>query len=132
MILSWNESSFYMLQVTGFGEVISPVVFERLNADGTPANRFSGKLWAEYRASTLRDWCMRLEIGGPTPPAELTPYLRPALCEEHYLSSRWPPSGDPSIFWRAQDGGPQFRVLWGREEIQRCDIAAGTCEVYLP
>jgi hypothetical protein len=132
MILSWNDSSFYMLQVSGYGELIEPVAFERLNAEGFPTNRFSGKQWAELHAATLRDWCMRLEVGGPSQPTDLPPYLRPAACEEHYLATRWPVQGDATIFWTKQDGSSQFRVLWGREEIQRCDIDAGTCEVYLP
>jgi hypothetical protein len=132
MILSWNESSFYMRQVTGYGEVISPVVFERLNAEGVPVNRFSGKQWAELHEATLRDWCMRLEIDGPSQPASQAPYLRPAHCEDHYLASRWPASGDQTIFWTRQEGSRQFRVLWGRDEIQRCEIDAGACEVFLP
>lgn len=132
MLLSWNDSSFYMLQVTGYGELIDPLVFERLNAEGFPTNRFSGKLWAELHASTLRDWCMRLEIDGPNQAASLPSFLRPAPCENHYLATRWPSTGDPTVFWTRQEGSQQFRVLWGRDEIQRCEIDAGSCEVYLP
>jgi eukaryotic-like serine/threonine-protein kinase len=132
MILSWNDSSFYMLQLTGYGELIDPLVFERLNAEGVPSNRFGGKLWAELHSATLRDWCMRLEIGGPNQPADLPPFLRPIPCEEHYLATLWPAASDPTNFWTHQEGSRQFRVLWGREEIQRCEIDAGTCEVYLP
>lgn len=132
MILSWNDGSFYMLQVTGYGELIDPLVFERLKTDGTPSNRFSGKQWAAYHSATLRDWCMRLEVGGPNQPADLPSYLRPAPCEEHYLATLWPGVDDPAIFWTKQQDSRQFRVLWGRDEIQRCEIDAGTCEVYLP
>jgi serine/threonine protein kinase len=132
MILSWNDSSFYLLQVSGYGELIAPLVFERLDTQGIPTNRFSGKLWAEFHPSTMRDWCMRLEIGGPSQPAGLPAFLRPAPCEEHYLAARWPVPNDPTIFWTHQEGSQQFRVLWGRDEIQRCQIDSGTCEVYLP
>lgn len=132
MVLTWNDSSFYMLQVTGYGELIDPLAFERIEASGIPANRFSARAWSEMHAATLRDWCMRLEIGGPSQPGDLPAFLRPAACEEHYLATRWPVISDGSIFWTRQEGSSQFRVLWGREEIQRCEISAGTCEVYLP
>ncbi len=127
MILLWDANSFYMLQVTGYGELIDPLVFERLDASGQPAERFSGKLWAEYHSSTLRDWCMRLVIGGASSPA-----LDPPQCKDHYLATRWPAAGDATLFWNPKEGTTVFRVLWGREEIQRCLISAGTCEVYLP
>ena len=75
---------------------------------------------------------MRLEIGGPNQPADLPAFLRPVPCKEHYLATRWPAATDPTIFWTRQEGSHQFHVLWGRDEIQRCEIDAGNCEVYLP
>jgi hypothetical protein len=127
MALMWDARSFYMLQTTGYGERIDPLVFERLDAAGQPAERFSGKLWAEFHASTLRGWCMRLEIGGPE-----GQFLRPAACQDQYVATRWPQPGDAMLFWTPKEQSTVFRVLWGRDEIQRCEIAAGTCEVDLP
>jgi serine/threonine protein kinase len=127
MILFWNESSFYMLQVTGYGELIHPLAFELLDANDLPTNRFSARLWAEFQETSLRDWCMRLEISG----AE-TAYLNPIQCQEKYLATRWLQPGDETIFWTQQEGTHQFRVLWGEEEVQRCEISAGTCEFYIP
>jgi serine/threonine protein kinase len=127
MILLWDVNSFYMLQATGYGELIDPLVFERLDANGQPVERFSGKLWAEFHSSTLRDWCMRLIIGGASGPA-----LDPPQCKSQYLATRWPQPGETILFWTPKEGSHLFRVLWGRDELQRCEISAGTCEVYLP
>ncbi len=127
MVLMWDANSFYMLQVTGYGDLIAPLAFERLDADGLGMERFSGKLWAEYHASTLRDWCMRLVIGGAG-----SPELNPPQCKKQYVSTRWPMPGDSTLFWTPKDGTQIFRVMWGQQEIQRCEISAGRCEVYLP
>lgn len=132
MVLFWNESSFYALQVTGYGEVIEPLIFERLDSNDLSTNRYSSRLWAEYTPKSLRDWCYRLQIGGPKDPPGGVPYLEPPQCHKQYLATRYPPANDASIFWTTQEGSHEFRVLWGREEIQRCEISRGTCEVYIP
>jgi hypothetical protein len=124
--LYYNDASFYMLQSGGYGGLIAPAAFERLDDQDNPINRFDGDLWAEYHTATLGGWCMRLEI------LNAKGYLQPAQCAGHYLATRWPPPDDPSIFWTTRAGSRQFRVLWGKEEVGRCEIAAGVCEVYLP
>jgi hypothetical protein len=43
-----------------------------------------------------------------------------------------PEENDPMIFWLSGDNTGQFIVSFGGEEIGRCDIAAGQCEVVLP
>jgi serine/threonine protein kinase len=125
-LIFYNETSFYMLQLSGVGDLIGGVAFERLDANGQPLNRFSGSRWAKYSPSSALNWCFRLEISG------LGNYLRPPACEEKYMATLHPEPGDPTIFWTPQEGSTVFRVLWHDEELVRCSIAAGTCEVYLP
>jgi hypothetical protein len=36
------------------------------------------------------------------------------------------------FFWIQKEGSTQFRVLWLDEEVARCEISAGTCEMYIP
>lgn len=132
MVLYWNETSFYMLQVTGYGEAIQPVVFERLDASGAGAQRFGGRGWADFSPSSLRNYCYRLLVGGPNDPPGGVSYLEPPQCKKQYMATLYPPAGDATLFWTSQPGTTTFRVLWGRTEIQRCPISAGTCEVYLP
>ena len=74
----------------------------------------------------LVDFC----VGG-------SPYPDPPECGHGtFLSLRTPTRDDPTIFWTASEGSHQFRVLWREggqdEEIARCEIGAGTCEVFLP
>jgi serine/threonine protein kinase len=122
----YNETSFYMLQLSGVGDLIGGVAFERLDANGMPLNRFSGNRWAKYSPSSARNWCFRLEI------ADAGNYLRPSECEGKYMATLHPESKDSTIFWTPQEGSTVFRVLWQDEELVRCEIAAGICEVFLP
>ncbi len=125
-ILYYNETGFYMKQLSGVGDLIAGVAFERLDANGKTLNRFSGNKWAEYSQSSLLDWCFRLEIAGAGN------YLRPPECEGKFLATLHLPLGDPMVFWTPQADSQVFRVLWRDEELVRCEIAAGTCEMYLP
>jgi len=125
-LLLYNDTSFYMLQTDGYGGLIAPAAFERLDGEGYPVNRFDGDAWAEYYKTTLKNWCSRLEI------LDAGDYLQPGQCGDNYISSRWLKADDPGIFWTTQENSSQFRVLWGREEVARCEIATGECEVYLP
>jgi hypothetical protein len=64
-------------------------------------------------------------------------YLDPPECgNNNFLSLRTPTRDDPTVFWTARAGSHQFRVLWREggvdEEIARCEIGAGVCEVFLP
>ncbi len=125
-VLYYNQTSFYMLQTQGFGGLIAPAAFERMDNQNNPLNHFDGDMWAEYHTTTLSGWCMRLEL------LNSSDYLRPDQCNNNYIASRWPAADDPGIFWTAKEGSHLFRVLWGNEEITRCEISDGTCEVYLP
>jgi hypothetical protein len=58
-------------------------------------------------------------------------YLNPAECQA-YNAEVWVERGRSLDFWTSQEGSAQFRVLWSDEEIARCEIAAGRCEVFLP
>lgn len=124
--LFYNASSFYMRQISGFRGQIAPLIFERLNAQGPPSNRFDGDLWAQYNQTTVAGWCMNIEI------LQAGNYLRPAECENRYLATRWPGAEADFIFWTPKEGSAAFRVVWDGEEVARCPIADGTCEVYLP
>lgn len=124
--LYYNASSFYMRQVSGFRGRIAPLIFERLNTQGHPSNRFSGDLWAQYNQATVAGWCMNIEI------LQAGNYLRPAECENRYLATRWPGAEADFIFWTAQEGSAAFRAVWDGEEVARCLIADGLCELYLP
>jgi hypothetical protein len=129
--LFYDENSFYLLNRSDATIPINRIAFERLSDEGVPLHRFNGTRWAEFYANSTPGKCTALEIlGSPE-------YLDPPECgHETFLSLRTPTRDDPTIFWTAQEGSHQFRVLWREggqdEEIGRCEIGAGTCEVFLP
>lgn len=129
--LFYNDNSFYLLDLSDSTIPINWVAFERLNDDGTPMNRFEGSLWAQFYPEIQPNRCVALRIIGASP------YLDPTVCgHNNFLSLRTPTRDDPGIFWTTMDGSHQFRVLWRKggvdEEVGRCEISAGTCEVYFP
>lgn len=126
-VLYYNETSFYMHQTSGVGDVIGGVTFERLGTDLQPLlDRFSSNRWAQHTQSSLLGWCFRLEIAGGKD------FLDPPECQGHYLATIHLSSTGTEIFWTPQEGSQYFRVLWHDEELVRCEIAAGTCKLNLP
>ena len=129
--LFYNDTSFYMLNRSDAKISINQVAFERLSNDDVPLNRFNGTSWAQFYSYSAPGRCVALEIVGSEP------YLQPKECGgNHFLSLRTPNPNDPTIFWTAQKGSSQFRLLWREgddgKEVARCEIKAGTCEVFLP
>jgi serine/threonine protein kinase len=130
-MLYYDNNSLYLLNLSESVVSIYSVAFERLDAaSGAPLNRFDGWRWAQFYPNSKPDWCMAIEIlSSPS-------YLRPSECTKGNLSTRTPTRDDPVVFWTAQEGSQQFRVLWKQggpeEEVARCEIGAGTCEVFFP
>jgi len=60
------------------------------------------------------------------------PYLNPGECKEPYLSLLNPPRDDERIFWTEQENSSEYRVLWQKEEIARCKIGEGGCDIFVP
>jgi len=130
--LFYDDNSFYLLNLSGATIPINRVAFERLTDQEVPLNRFNGTRWAQFYSSSTPGKCVALQILGSSP------YLDPPECgNDRFLSLRTPTRDDPGIFWTAQEGSHEFRVLWREgggegEEIARCKIDAGICEIYLP
>ena len=129
--LFYDDNSLYLINLSDTAIPINRVAFERLSSQDVPLNRFNGTRWATFYPDSKPGKCMALEIVGSSP------YLDPPECGRGtFLSLRTPTRDDSSIFWTAQDGSQQFRVLWrsgGKdEEIGRCEIDAGSCDVMLP
>ena len=127
----YDENSFYLLNLSNTTIQINRVAFERLSNNDVPLNRFNGTRWAQFFPDSTPGKCVALEILGSPP------YLDPPECGRGiFLSLRTPTREDSTIFWTEQEGSHQFRVLWREggqdEEIARCEIGAGTCEVFLP
>jgi serine/threonine protein kinase len=130
-MLFYDNNSLYLLNLSDSTIPINWIAFERLSDADVPLNRFNGTRWAEFYADSIPGRCVALRILGSSD------YLDPPECgNNNFLSLRTPTREDPTVFWTVMEGSHQFRVLWREggqdEEIARCEIAAGTCEVFLP
>jgi serine/threonine protein kinase len=124
-LLYYDENSLCLHNNSGDRVPLNPFAFERLNASGVPLNRLEGGRWAQFYPYVHHLSCARLLIGNAAT------YLNPAECQA-YNAEVWVERGRSLDFWTSQEGSAQFRVLWSDEEIARCEIAAGRCEVFLP
>ncbi|MFZ5880281.1 MAG: hypothetical protein ACOY0R_12995, partial [Chloroflexota bacterium] len=127
--LFYNESSFVLLSQGTLPRSMSGFAFERLDADGKPLpNYFGGWSWQGEFEEIRAGYCVMLKVYGNT-----VPYLDPRECKRGYLNVlQFRNADDAQIFWTALEGSPQFRVLWKDDEVARCEIGAGSCEVYIP
>jgi serine/threonine protein kinase len=124
--LYYDDTGFYFHNLSGEDRHIWPIAFERLDKDGNWTNRLEGWYWMEIYNNFRAGYCMVAEI------LELTEHLEPPECVGKHLVIRTPTKSNAQLFWTTQKGSTQFRVLWDDEEITRCEIAAGFCEIYLP
>lgn len=125
-VIYYDEHSLYLHNASGSAGAISPIAFERLDTSGAPLDRFDGWRWWQYYPRIESGSCTRLEIrSSPS-------YLRPPQCNNRYNSTVTASRDGEFVFWTAQEGSSQFRVLWNEEEVARCETGAGVCEVFLP
>jgi serine/threonine protein kinase len=128
----WNDTSFYMLNNVGEPRSFAAFAFERLDANGQPTDRFTGHRWENGNFTYIpQKLCAAIKIYGDEDP----PYLSPTECHQGYASTVQPRKEQDRalFFWYPKnDGSTQFRILFNKEEVGRCEIGAATCEVYIP
>jgi hypothetical protein len=128
----WNDTSFYMLNNYGEPRSFAAFVFERLDANDQPTDRFTGHRWENAKLTYIpKQLCTGIRIYGDEDP----PYLSPIECRAGYAGIVQPRKEQDRalFFWNPKsDGSTQFRVIFNKEEVGRCEINAGTCEVYIP
>ncbi len=131
LTLFWNVTSFHMLNRSTQPRSLSGFSFERLEAGDKPTDRFAGNLWENLKTDYISSkYCVSIKIYNYEDP----PYIDPPDCHGGYLSIIQPRKEEDKnlFFWNPKEGSTQFRVLWVGEEVARCEISAGTCEVYIP
>ncbi|GAB1470007.1 hypothetical protein MASR2M66_08840 [Chloroflexota bacterium] len=131
--LFYNETSFFILNRSYDRRSISGFRFQNLQSDGTPGEEiFDGYQWETQFVDYLpRNYCANITIYGDQDP----PYLSPAECLLYGLTRTIQTRFDRPeniLFWVSKKDSKQFVVIWLKEEVARCDIAAGLCEVYIP
>ncbi|GAB4565532.1 MAG: hypothetical protein Fur0017_02740 [Anaerolineales bacterium] len=131
--LFYNETSFYILNRSYDRRSISGFTFQKLNGDGTPgADIFEGYRWETPRVDYLpRNFCANISIFGDEDP----PYIDPVECRQNgsikTVQTRFD-RPEKILFWVPKGDSTQFVVFWLKEEVARCEIAAGICEVFIP
>ncbi len=126
VILFYDDYSFYVWNTTGESIRVSPLRFEALNANGDILRyAFDGSRWAAFFGRVENNRCDALEIG------RAPSVLRPAECR-YYNAVINPESNDDMVFWTVREGSVAFRVLWENQEVARCAIGIGICEIFLP
>ena len=126
MLMFYDATGFYIYNASVNNRSISQFKFERLDADGEVLNSFGGWEWETLYRTLHPGRCMRIEI-------QKSPvHLRPDECNNRYLASFTYASEDERIFWTANPESEQFRVLWQGEDVGHCEIATGSCEVFIP
>lgn len=124
--LFYDNASFYLWNPTRNRILLENIAFEAIDSAGLSTGyRFDGSRWAEFYEYIEPNNCASIEITtGPT-------WLRPRQCVV-YNAEVTPQSSAPFIFWISRSSVTQFRVLWNEQEIGRCTIGAGQCDVFLP
>ncbi|MBI5950072.1 MAG: protein kinase [Chloroflexi bacterium] len=131
LTLFWNETSFIMLNRSAAIRSVSGFIFQRLDANDQPTATFPGFRWENRQFKYIPpNNCVSIKTYKDEDP----PYLNPLECENGYSGIIQPEKErEPDLFfWLPAEGSTQFRVLWLKEEIARCEISAGTCEIYVP
>lgn len=130
--LFWDETSFILLNRSRTRRSYSGFTFERLDASGSPTDRFHGYDWFDINLKHLPSkTCLSIYAVEGNKDFD---YLRSSDCIYGILAIARPNfvKEQEKIFWSTKDGSTQFRMLWLNEEVARCEIAAGICEVYIP
>jgi serine/threonine protein kinase len=121
----YNHTSLYLLTLSTASVPVEPLAFERLGPQDQVLNRFEAHEWALTVPNLPPGACMSLEI------YQATGYLQPAECQNQYISARFPAATGAMVFWRAEPGAAQFRVLWQGREVARCPLGEGSCDFYV-
>jgi serine/threonine protein kinase len=131
LTLFWNDTSFHMLNRSHEPRSLSAFTFERLDENDLPTDTFSGYRWENTKFNYVPSkYCVSIKIYQDEDP----PYIDPPDCHGGYVSIIQPRKEEDRelFFWNPQEGSTQFRVLWVGEEVARCEISAGICEVFIP
>ena len=127
-LVFYDARGLYLVNVSDEKRPLEPFDFQRLDDGGQPVGEmFTGFRWSQFFPVLYAQNCVKIEI---TKQAEYP--ARPVQCENRTLGGRFYERDDPLVFWTAQAGSHEFRIRWQGEEVARCEIAAGACEVFIP
>ncbi len=125
LVFYYNSTSFYINNLAAASIPFAPLKFEALDASGQPTGAtFNGIRWTSFQDNLFRSGCGALE------PVQFGNFLDPEACLQY--NARVTNLTVSEQFWRSINNQTQFRVLWNNEEVGRCALDAGLCEVRIP
>lgn len=126
LVFFYNAGGFYAWNPGTQDITIGHLTFQAIEDNGNPTgSSFEARRWAGYYPAIQSGKCDRLEILNDVPKE------RPSQCHG-YNAIMTPEDSDPMVFWLPRESADLFTVSLNGQEIGRCDIAAGQCEVVLP
>jgi hypothetical protein len=126
LFLFYDPNRFYAWNPTAEDIAIGSLALEAVDGNGQPLPfRFNGGRWAAFFPDLQPGKCNRIEVLF----SDAT--LEPAQCRG-YNAILTPQAGENDIFWTGREGAAEFRVLWNDQEVGRCPMESGECEVALP
>jgi len=127
VVLTYSDTGFYIWNPGNQVLKAASFTFEALKDKSGDATkyRFEGAKWSAYYPNILKGRCDAIEL------QDRAYTNRPSECLG-YNATRLVAEKDDEAFWLSHKDVSTFRVLWDGDEVGRCEIAAGMCEVYLP
>jgi serine/threonine protein kinase len=123
-VLAWDAQTFFAVNQSGARIGSTSFSFERLLSDGGAGQTFSGGRWAGFYPWSENGKCLVVRMRGTSAA------LPRDLCQFGYNAEATAVSGE--LFWTPLENSTQFRVLWNNQEIARCQIDLGRCEIRIP
>lgn len=122
--LTYNSAGFYLRNSSDSRVRDSRLAFQAIDVNGNGVNQsFNGVDWTRFYNSVDTGRCVVIELSE----RDLT---RPTNCiSSQYNSLLTFTETDGRIFWTGSNGAVQFIVYWDGNEIARCAIANGYCQV---
>jgi serine/threonine protein kinase len=123
-VLVWTDTAIYVANQSGQRVPTGNMSFERVLTNGLVSDRYLGGRWSAYYPYIETSKCVILKVQGTFSNLPRTE------CPYGYNSEINAQHGE--IFWTTADNSVEFRVLWNKQEIARCQIANKHCELRLP
>jgi serine/threonine protein kinase len=126
----YSDKGFYLRNLGTQRIGVGALAFEAMNDEANIPNgfRYNGSRWADlFQFMDPRD-CNALEDSRTGSIDK-----RPVQCQDHMNVIRTLDIANSQyVFWLPRENSATFRVLWREEEVGRCAIELGVCEVLAP